>query len=903
MGSIFVISSLVLCLLIVLFVIPSVFLFFCVRKMQDLINCINKLIGSLELKKDTVAAQSFQQEKEKSKKESSSFAPASAVTESEPEVKKSTPVTEKAPAKQDVILPKLAVVLNSVETAACAPEKKTALKAETFLAVTSVSANRNSDMLINSQKRRAYEQKLLTLSNSAWKNVFIRFWGWMTHVPVVSAKRKPVEKAEIATPLIKPKAKNHAIGTVLRRLRVVKYWLCYGQLEKPENKDEIEKLVATTWLMRAGVLICVLTAGFLLKLSIDYSVLSPAGRVAFVLIIGSGGIFWGLKLYRGMYNRLGQTFIGLGFVLLYFGFFAMNSMYHLSPPLVCGILMLLVTVAAGLIADRLSSMAIALIAVLGGYGTPIMLATGTQNFVGLYAYMFLLGTAVIGLAFKNNWLPLHWLGMAFAYLLFYLSLGRTVSSNYIIIQVALILFFLQYSVVFVLYQLKHGIALTVLETWAMLVQSFVFFGLNWFVLTKLNIDRVQFAPLPIGLSLFYMIQVYFLIFRKHKDRLLLISCIALAGFYLALTFPVVLSSQWLGACWALQALLMVWLGYSLNSRLMRGFGWSLFLLCLYRFAFVDLIHANVTRHLVSRFGNDSALFWKSFLERIVCFLVPIISLGFAAFISHHPPKPIQDDSEDVKLNFACLEKWSVWPTRILMVGGILLFIYLNIEAKNLFQYIWAPFSGNAVLLVWIGAAIFVAQWSFCDKARHGLSLAALWILILGVLAPVLGDYTSHNFFLWHHGSFSWEASLCRILKLLSIAGFFLYFSLIFNKKENSIQKTATFLWPVLLFLYSTYEVTVITYFRLPGFSGGGVSVLWAVFAFVFVARGLQKDNRFFRYIGLTLFAIITAKVLFWDLNFLNPIYRVVAFFAFGLCLMMGSWLYIKLWKNIKTEPK
>ena len=85
--------------------------------------------------------------------------------------------------------------------------------------------------------------------------------------------------------------------------------------------------------------------------------------------------------------------------------------------------------------------------------------------------------------------------------------------------------------------------------------------------------------------------------------------------------------------------------------------------------------------------------------------------------------------------------------------------------------------------------------------------------------------------------------------------------------------------------------------KLPGLSGGGISVLWALFAFVMVFRGITKSVRGLRYLGLALFAIVVCKVFLFDLSHLEAIYRVVAFFVFGVLLMGAAFVYLKFWHN------
>ena len=53
--------------------------------------------------------------------------------------------------------------------------------------------------------------------------------------------------------------------------------------------------------------------------------------------------------------------------------------------------MALITLCAGLFAARFDSLLVAVLGILGGYSTPVLLATGEKNFAGLFGYVLLLG--------------------------------------------------------------------------------------------------------------------------------------------------------------------------------------------------------------------------------------------------------------------------------------------------------------------------------------------------------------------------------------------------------------------------------------------------------------------------------------------------------------------------------
>ena len=68
----------------------------------------------------------------------------------------------------------------------------------------------------------------------------------------------------------------------------------------------MEYAVATTWLLRIGVLILVIGIGFFLKYSIVEGIIGPLGKVALAALAGVGLLGGGLKLFGGRYDLLGQ---------------------------------------------------------------------------------------------------------------------------------------------------------------------------------------------------------------------------------------------------------------------------------------------------------------------------------------------------------------------------------------------------------------------------------------------------------------------------------------------------------------------------------------------------------------------------------------------------------------------
>ena len=112
------------------------------------------------------------------------------------------------------------------------------------------------------------------------------------------------------------------------------------------------------------------------------------------------------------------------------------------------------------------------------------------------------------------------------------------------------------------------------------------------------------------------------------------------------------------------------------------------------------------------------------------------------------------------------------------------------------------------------------------------------------------------------------------------------------------------IWPILLFVHTTREWGLIIKYKLPGLAGGGISVLWAIFAFVLVFRGISQSLKSLRYLGLALFTVIVFKVFLFDMSHLEAIYKVIAFFVFGVLLLGAAFVYLKFWRgNTSTKAE
>ena len=154
-----------------------------------------------------------------------------------------------------------------------------------------------------------------------------------------------------------------------------------------------------------GGLALFLGVAFAIKYSFDNNLIPPELRVAFGFLIGLG-------LPRGRRGDVGERIHRLVTNVVRHGrgdslrrHLACHSIYkfQLFDVIPTFLLMALITTTAFLLAARLNAMVVALLGMLGGFLTPILLSTGQDNPLGLFGYIAILDAGLIVVALNRRW--------------------------------------------------------------------------------------------------------------------------------------------------------------------------------------------------------------------------------------------------------------------------------------------------------------------------------------------------------------------------------------------------------------------------------------------------------------------------------------------------------------------
>ena len=155
-------------------------------------------------------------------------------------------------------------------------------------------------------------------------------------------------------------------------------------------------------IVKAGVGILFVGLAFLAKYASEHVQLPIEFRLAAiggaaVVLLGFG---WRLRLSRPDYAQVLQ---GGAVAVLYLTLFAAFRFYSVIAAMPAFVLMVAVAALAAALAVLQDARALAVIGALGGFATPLIVSTGSDNHVALFAYYFVLDLGIAAVAWSKTW--------------------------------------------------------------------------------------------------------------------------------------------------------------------------------------------------------------------------------------------------------------------------------------------------------------------------------------------------------------------------------------------------------------------------------------------------------------------------------------------------------------------
>lgn len=342
-------------------------------------------------------------------------------------------------------------------------------------------------------------------------------------------------------------------------------------------------------LLIVGIVVFVLGVGYFLKYAFDRNWIGPAGRVALAYAGGFCGLGLGELFRRRGLATFGLYLCGGGIAVLYFSGYAAFQIYHLFSQSTAFALMILVTAGAGFLAIRHDNMWLAVLGIIGGFATPLVLSTGQDHQVSLMVYMVILNLGIVGIAVYKRWGLLNSLGFAATWILFVGWYERHYTpAKFVPTFGFLQTFFVIYALIpYLYYFLRNdparlsGYVITVLN-------AAISFGTSYLIIR--GFTSLEAAGLvSAAYSGLYFALGYALRQRNRTAMEPIAGLMAMGILFLIITVPIVFSYHWVTLFWSAQGLAMVWLFCRIGDTRLAVFGTALLLVGAVRYLAWDVL--------------------------------------------------------------------------------------------------------------------------------------------------------------------------------------------------------------------------------------------------------------------------------------------------------------------------
>jgi hypothetical protein len=173
--------------------------------------------------------------------------------------------------------------------------------------------------------------------------------------------------------------------------------------EPPSPAFDWESLVGVKLFSAIAGIALVLAAVFFLKYSVEHGWLQPPIRVMIGIAVAlSLLVVCEMKAAR-RYPATANALDAAAIAILFSTFFAAHALWNLIPSVVTFVLLGVVTAIAVLLSIRRESLFIAVLGLLGGFATPVLLSTGENQPIPLFAYLMLLNVGLAWVAYRQTW--------------------------------------------------------------------------------------------------------------------------------------------------------------------------------------------------------------------------------------------------------------------------------------------------------------------------------------------------------------------------------------------------------------------------------------------------------------------------------------------------------------------
>jgi len=360
---------------------------------------------------------------------------------------------------------------------------------------------------------------------------------------------------------------------------------------RQESDLNLESRIGSHWLNRIGIAALLIGIAYFLKFAFDNNWIGPAGRVTIGILAGIAMVAWSERFRTRGYNAFSYSLKAVGLGALYLSLWAAFQVYNLIPSGVAFIMMFAVTAATSAMALAQEAQILAAFALAGGFSTPLLLSTGQNRELALFAYVTILDVATLVLVTFKPWrrlLVMSYAGTLILYVGWY-------ATFYTRPQVGLTLGFA--TLFFAIFAIAPLVALQPEEeipVFAVIPAALAFInaGVYFFQVYVMieEIDKTYMAWFALGLAGVYIFlsrQVHNRKLSAGTSEILYFLHLAVAIGFITIAIPIRLDAHWITIGWFIEAGVLLWVGNRIQSDFLNVFALGALALGVVRLLLID----------------------------------------------------------------------------------------------------------------------------------------------------------------------------------------------------------------------------------------------------------------------------------------------------------------------------
>ncbi|HLP11729.1 MAG TPA: DUF2339 domain-containing protein [Flavobacteriales bacterium] len=678
-----------------------------------------------------------------------------------------------------------------------------------------------------------------------------------------------------------------------------------------EKNPDLEKFIGERLITFIGIAVLFTGIAFFVKYAIDKDWINETGRSCIGIL--SGGILIAIAhRLRKNFRTFSSVLIGGGIAVEYFTISYSHHVYHMFPSsLVALAVLVAITVFTVLLSVLYDRQELAIIAVIGGFLTPLMVSDGSGTVTQLGAYVLMLNLGMLVLAYYKRWMPVNYISYFFTVVLFGGALVREFANNpnppYAAALAYTTAFYLVFFLMNIVNNIKQGLKFSAGDIIVLLSNTMLYYAAGYYILNHLG-EKPYHGVFTLGVAVFNFVFAFLLYKRQNIDRNLVYLLIGLVISFISLAGPVQLDGNNITLFWATETVLLLWLFQRSGIQLLAYAS-----IIINGLMLGSLVLANWAQSNFGTYFNMSDVLApdQPFMSNrfFITSLFSVLSLMATHFLLTR-----QQSAEFV--NGIKMHAYKRFIGLMVLIISYFSFFMEFLTQMNMNHYT----DPQKIVALATYTALFTVVFMTIIRFRKFEHMKAIALVMgMGMLVGYVLYFNTATVFVRNFavttggsmGVFFMHYALSVFIIAIAV---YLYMAIKQSKQYGSFIDG--YLWCLAIlgvFMISAeidHLMVVSGYTNLDSIAvmrslSGNIAypIAWGICSFVMMVIGMRKQMRQLRIISLSLFAISILKLIWLGVNGGSEAGKIIAFISSGIVLMVVAFMYQKLKKLITEDEK